>query len=108
MRALALIGLLALASCGGDETENKAAVPAALSPGQWELSAQVTRFTRADQGAPGSTRRWARAPPRASCVGPGELPTALFSGDDLTCSYTSYYVRNGTANVTPLRVSARA
>jgi hypothetical protein len=101
MRALALIGLLALASCGGGgEGENKAAPPAAPSPGQWELSAQVTRFTRADQGTPRINTPVGTRTSQSVCVGPGQLPTALFSGDDLTCSYTSYYVRNGMANAT--------
>jgi hypothetical protein len=101
MRALALIGLFVLASCGGDEAENKAVVAAVPSPGQWELSAQVTRFTKADQGAPRINTPVGTRSTQSVCVAPGgQLPTALFSGDDFTCSYGSYYVRNGNANVT--------
>jgi hypothetical protein len=101
VRALASILLLALASCGDGSAENKATVAAALSPGQWELSAQVTRFTRADQGAPRINTPVGTRTTQSVCVAAGgQLPTALFSGDDFTCSYDSYYVRNGNANAT--------
>jgi hypothetical protein len=101
MRALALIVLLALASCGDEAAENKAAIVAAPSPGQWEHSPQVTRFTRADQGAPRIDTPVGTRTTQSVCVAPGgRLPTALFSGDDFTCRYDSYYVRNGNANAT--------
>jgi len=101
MRALALITLFALASCGGDEAENKASVAAVPSPGQWELSAQVTRFTTMDHATPRINTPVGTRSTQSVCVGAGgQLPTAIFSGDDLTCSYGNYYVRNGTANAT--------
>ena len=102
MRALALIGLLALASCGDDAAENKAA-PAAttLSPGQWELASQVTSFTKTDQGAPRINTPVGTRATQSLCIAPGDrLPTALFSGDDYDCTYGNYYVRNGIANAT--------
>ena len=53
MRVLALIPLMFVAACGGAAPENKAGPTAAApAPGQWELTAEVTRFTKADQGAP--------------------------------------------------------
>lgn len=101
MRALALLGLFALASCGGDETENKAAVVATPPAGQWELSAQVTRFAKVGQDTPRINTPVGTRSTQSVCIGAGgQLPTALFSGDDFTCSYGNYYVRNGTANVT--------
>src|SRR5947199_3231074 len=101
MRALASILLLVLASCGDGAAENKAAVAAAPSPGQWELSAQVTRFTRADQGTPRINTPVGTRTTQSVCVASGgRLPAALFSGDDFTCNYDSYYVRNGNANAT--------
>src|ERR1043166_8862344 len=102
MRALALIGLLALASCGDDSAENKAAaVAATLSPGQWELSSQVTRFTKTDQGAPRINTPVGTRATQSLCIAPGDrLPTALFSGDEYSCTYDNYYVRNGIANAT--------
>jgi hypothetical protein len=103
MRGLALIALLALASCGEDEAGNKAAsAPNAPSPGQWELTAQVTRFVKTDQGLQPriDTPVGARAT-QSVCVAPGaQLPTAIFSGDGFTCTYSTYYVRGGRANAT--------
>ncbi|MGZ8360546.1 MAG: DUF3617 domain-containing protein, partial [Allosphingosinicella sp.] len=34
------------------------------------------------------------------CVGEGQLPTDLFSGENFQCNYDNYYVRNGRLNVT--------
>ena len=102
MRALALIGLLALASCGDESEDNKAAAVAATpSPGQWELSSQVTRFVKSDQGTPRLNTPVGTRATQSVCVAPGgQLPTEMFSGDGFTCSYATYYVRNGHAGVT--------
>jgi hypothetical protein len=102
MRALALIPVLLVAACGEAPAENKAAPAAAApSPGQWELTTEVTRFTKADQGTPridtpAGTRTTARV-----CVGPGDqLPSAFFAGENFTCTYPTYYVRGGRINLT--------
>ncbi|MBV9882097.1 MAG: DUF3617 family protein [Sphingomonadaceae bacterium] len=103
MRALALLAVLPLAaSCGDDPVENKAAaVVAAPSPGQWELTSQVTRFTQADHGRPKIDTPVGTRATQSVCVAAGQqLPAALFAGDNLTCSYSAYYVRNGIANAT--------
>jgi hypothetical protein len=102
MRALILIALLGAASCGDDSAQNKAAsVVPSPPPGQWELTSQVTRFTPTDNGTPRINTPVGTRATQSVCVGAGgQLPTALFSGDDFTCSYSSYYVRNGTANAT--------
>lgn len=101
MRAPALIGLLALASCGDDAAPNKAApVVASPSPGQWELASQVTRFIKSDRGAARIDTPVGSRAAQSLCVAPGDrLPTELFSGEGFTCSYGTYYVRNGRANV---------
>jgi hypothetical protein len=99
MRALALIGLFAVASCGDDSAGNKAAVVAAPSPGQWELTSQVIRFRNADQGAARINTPVGTRATQSLCVAPGgQLPTEMFSGDGFTCSYNTYYVRNGHAS----------
>jgi hypothetical protein len=102
MRAFALIALLGAASCSDDSTQNKAAALVAVPPpGQWELASQVTRFDKADNGTPRINTPIGTRAAQSLCVAPGaQLPTALFAGDDFTCSYGNYYVRNGTANVT--------
>jgi hypothetical protein len=102
MRALALLPLLFVASCGGGAAENKAAPAAAApSPGQWELTSEVTLFRKADQGtARINTPAGTRATQSLCVAAGGQLPTEMFSGDGFTCSYATYYVRNGRANVT--------
>src|SRR3982751_3575984 len=99
MRALALIGLLAVASCGDEGAGNKAAsVAASPSPGQWELTSQVVRFRKAAQGTPRIDTPVGTRATQSLCVAPGgRLPTELFSGEGFTCSYGTYYIRNGHA-----------
>jgi hypothetical protein len=102
MRASALLPLLFVASCGDGATENKAA-PAVMapSPGQWELTSQVTRFRNADRGrARIDTPIGTRATQSLCVAAGGQLPTEMFSGDGFACRYANYYVRNGRANVT--------
>jgi hypothetical protein len=101
MRALALLPLLLAASCGDGATENQAA-PAADTPaaGQWALTSEVTRFRKTDQGRARIDTPVGTHASQNVCVGAGgRLPTELFSGDNFTCTYGSYYVRRGHANV---------
>ena len=102
MRTLALLPLLFVASCGGGTAENKATqAVAAPSPGQWELTSQVARFRKADNGtARIDTPVGTRATQSLCVAAGGRLPTEMFSGDGFTCSFGNYYVRNGRANVT--------
>ena len=102
MRALALIPLLAVASCGDQTAENKAGAIAALpSPGQWELTSQVTRFVKADQGTPKIDTPVGTRATQSVCVEAGhQLPTAFLSGENFICGYSTYYVRSGRANAT--------
>jgi hypothetical protein len=102
MRALALLPLLFVASCGDGAADNKAAaVAAALAPGQWALTSQVTRFRNADQGrARIDTPVGTRAAQNLCVAAGGQLPAEMFAGDGFTCGYTTYYVRNGHASVT--------
>lgn len=102
MRSLASIAVLLLAACGETPAENKAAPAAAApAPGQWELIGEVTRFTKADQGAPRINTPVGTRTTENVCVGPGDqLPTAMFAGAGFTCTYPNYYVRGGRVNVT--------
>ena len=101
MRALALLPMLFVAACGGDAPDNKAEATAELSPGQWELTSQVTRFVKSDQGNPRiNTPVGTRATQSICFAASRRLPTEIFSGEGFTCSYGNYYVRNGRASVT--------
>jgi len=103
MRAPALIAFVFVAGCGGAPTENKVERAAALAPGQWELTSEVTTFRQADRGRPSIDTPVGTRATASLCVGPGsELPTAFFAGEGYRCAYGTgtYYVRNGRMNVT--------
>lgn len=103
MRWMACTSLIVLAACGGGAgEENKAATKAAsLAPGQWELTSEVTAFSKIDQGAtpqintPVGTRAT-----ESVCVSEGRPPAALFAGAGYDCRYDIYYARNGRLNTT--------
>lgn len=106
MRALALIAVLSMpalvAACGEAPAENKAApAAAALATGQWELTTEVTRFHQADNGTPKINTPQGTRTTASVCVGAGEqAPAEFFAGPDFTCTYPTYYARNGRINTT--------
>jgi hypothetical protein len=92
--------VIILTACGGAE-ENKAATKAASLPtGQWALTAEVTTFTKADQGTPQIDTPVGTRTTESVCVGAGRPPEALFAGAGYDCTYDSFYARNGRMNVT--------
>ena len=102
MRALALIPVLFIAACGETQVADKAAAPAAAeapSPGQWELSAEVTRFRQTDTGAPMINAPVGTRTTERFCVGAGELPAEMFAGEGYRCRRTSDYVHGGRLNL---------
>ena len=92
MRALALLSLLFVASCGDGTAENKAAeAPDAPAAGQWALSSQVTNFHNTDHGrAAIDTPVGTPAPPKVLVAGPGREATQLLSGAGATSRYRAY------------------
>jgi hypothetical protein len=100
MRKLALIALLLAAGCGESEPEQKKSTRlAALEPGQWELSSEVTSVDPQDNGEPAIDTPVGTRAAYSVCVGEGEAPTELFSGEGDTCTYDNYYLRNGRVNL---------
>jgi uncharacterized protein DUF3617 len=102
MRALASIALLLAAGCGGAPAENKAeAIPAALAPGQWELTAEVTGYSQTAEGRPKIDTPAGSRTTASLCVAEGrQIPAAYFGGEGYRCRYGDYYARNGRLNVT--------
>lgn len=103
MRALALIAVVFVAGCGEAPVENKVERAAAIAPGQWELTSEVTGFRQADQGRPGINTPVGTRATASICVGAGsQLPTAFFAGEGYRCAYGtgSYYVHGGRINLT--------
>ena len=96
--------MLALAACGGGSANNEAAPAASqrISPGQWELTSEVTAFQALDQGPPKIQATVGAHATQNVCVGAGPPPTALFSGEDYQCRTDNYYVHGGILNVTML------
>jgi len=103
MRALILIAAIAVGACGETQVGNKA-VPAppsaaAPSPGQWELTSEVTRFRAADDGAPKiNTPAGTRATQRI-CLAAGSLPAEMLVGEGYDCRSSNDYVHNGRISV---------
>lgn len=94
---------LALAGCGDAGTGGKAAKAAAagLAAGQWELVSEVSGFDKLDGGAPRINSPVGTRTTQSICVSAeARPPVAFFAGEGNDCSYGSYYVRNGRANVT--------
>ena len=108
MRAMALLPLLLVTACGGGGSQtNNTAVAATAEPperlpaGQWELSSEVTRFTKADSGAPRINTPVGTRATVSVCVGQGDRPPAeLFMEAGYNCRFDNDYVRNGRLNAT--------
>lgn len=108
MRRTILIGLLALAGCGGGgatSAQNDAAAaepPESLPAGQWQLAAEVTSFRSVDHGAPSINTPVGTRTSGNACVGGGagaQAPAALFAEPGYDCHYSSYYARGGHISV---------
>jgi len=102
MRALAVIPFFVVAACGETPSENKAQpAQAQFSPGQWELTSEVTALTKTDTEAPRINTPAGTRATNSVCAAEGhQLPTAFFAGEGYHCTYGAYYVRNGRVNVT--------
>jgi hypothetical protein len=103
MRWIACTSLVIVAACGGAAEQNKAATKAAsIAAGQWELSSEVTAFTKADQGEPKINTPVGTRATESVCVAAGRPPAELFAGQGYECRYDNYYARNGRLNATLL------
>jgi hypothetical protein len=105
--ALAATGLLAACSGGGDtkaETE-KAEAASQLSPGQWEVSSEVTRLNSLDQSPPAIDTPAGTRAQVSHCVGTDEgtrPPAAMLAGSEDECRYRDFYMSRGRINATML------
>jgi hypothetical protein len=101
MKILCMVPLIALAACGG-ETQNKAkAADAALQPGQYEVSSEVTQFRKADEGQPKINTPIGTRTTRSVCLADATAPSPEpFADEAFVCQTTgSPYVRSGTLNL---------
>jgi hypothetical protein len=101
MRFMVCIPLLVVAACGGAAEENVVSPKASnLTPGQWELTSEVTTFQTVDEGAPKIDTPVGTRATELVCVAEGRVPAALFSGEGYQCSTDNFYLRGGRINVT--------
>jgi hypothetical protein len=96
-----LVPVLALAACGGGESQNKAKANAALQPGQYEVTAEVTQFRKADQGTPKVDTPVGTRTTRSVCLaGAVDAAADLFADEGFTCQTNSgAYARNSMLNL---------
>ena len=106
MRTHALFPLLVLAACSNAPTPEQAApepeVATALTPGQWEVTAEVTKLTAMDNGSPAINTPAGTKSTVSHCVGAEEVkkPAAeLFGGENGgDCQYRNFYMARGRLN----------
>lgn len=101
MRALAFVPLLLAAACSG-ETEapkvEEAAAATQLDPGQWEITTEVTQFTKADAGVPKINTPVGTKETRTVCITEAEAKKpqpAMFGGEKDECTYGDFYMSSG-------------
>ena len=106
MRAFALVPLLLAAACsGGSEApkQEEAAAAQKLDAGQWELTTEVTKFAKADQGAPKIDAAVGTKETRTVCVGEADAAKpqpAMFGGEKDECTYGDFYMSDGRLSAT--------
>ena len=106
MRALILASLLLAAGCsegGGESAAKQAEAPAdtTLEAGQWEVTTEVTRLTKLDDGTPVINTPAGTKASFASCIAEADRKKpspALFAGDKADCEYKDFYMARGRMN----------
>jgi hypothetical protein len=103
-----MLPLLILAACseGGDGGQSaKAKAEAArnlkLAAGQWEITAEVIKLTKQDNGQPALKTPEGSKTTASHCVAEadGKKPQpALFAGRGYSCQYGNFYMSSGTLN----------
>lgn len=91
---------LALSACGGgaEEAAEESAAPAdALTPGQYDVSVEVTEVEAKDDADPRTDLEVGSVTTASVCVGDdGALPAAAFAEGDDQCGIENPYARRGT------------
>lgn len=106
MRLHALFPLLVLTACSNAPTTEQTApepeVATALTPGQWEVTAEVTKLTAMDNGTPAINTPAGTTTTISHCVGAEEVkkPAAeMFGGENSgDCQYRNFYMARGRLN----------
>jgi len=106
MRALALVPLILAAACSdGAEAPKQEEQAAAekLDAGQWELTSEVTEFSKADQGPPKIDAAVGTKESRTVCIEEADAKKpqpAVFGGEKDECTYGDFYMSAGRLSAT--------
>lgn len=101
MIGLAATGLAMLGGCGSEEPAPAAPEKAlALSPGEYEISSEVTKLASADQSTPATSLKMGETSVTRACVAAdGTLDPAMFVDEGDNCSAQSSYVKSGRLSI---------
>jgi hypothetical protein len=100
MRGIFLAALAGVAACSGGGETAKEVDPASikLTPGEWELTSEITNLTLADQGAAAMPMKVGMKTTTKSCITPEQVeqpqPTMFASSKD-SCTYKNFYMSRG-------------
>jgi hypothetical protein len=100
MRTWVIVPLLLAGACSGEAEAPKKEQAAAerLSAGQWELTTEVTEFSKGDQGTPNIDTPAGTRASSSACIpeADGKKPNpSLFSDARDECSYSNFYMARG-------------
>lgn len=105
MRHWFVAALVVAGGCSEAPEKTKGAAPTtaakALQAGQWEVTSEVTRMTKRDQGTPRIDTPVGTKTTESVCIGDSETKRpnpALFAGSKDSCSYDNLYLSSGTLN----------
>jgi hypothetical protein len=100
MRALVIIGTLALAACGQEaEAPKKAAAPATIPPGEYEVTAIVKSLRSTDKTPLPTFAKQGDTRTVRGCVGSDGLPAPeLLAARGDSCKIQNPFVSNGRMN----------
>ena len=101
MIGLAATGLVMLAGCGSEEPAPAAPEKAqALTPGEYEISSEVTKLASADKTTPATSLEMGEKSVTRACVAAdGALDPAMFVEAGDTCTVQNSYVRSGRMSI---------
>lgn len=106
MRGIILLPLFVLAACSdGSQPAEQQEAPAAeqIKAGQWEMTTEVTKVTKRDNGAPAIKMPEGSKTTTSTCVAEADVkkpPAALLVPDGFKCTYRDSYMHSGRINAT--------
>lgn len=102
-KLLCVAGLaIAVAACGGEQKPEVTTeeVPAKLTAGLYEMSAEVTQLASTDKTTPATKLNQGEKLVTRACVGADGVPeTSMFAEQGDACQVKSSYIRNGRMSV---------